>query len=369
MRIVLDDRALADNTGIGRYAKNLIKALPRVDSSDEYVLMGDDGAETPSYGMERVRCREHSRLRSATTAYEHVAVPQALQKLGADIFHAMFTYVPILAGCRKVFTLHDLTPLLFPQYHRRETVEYLQDWTGVYIEAADIVITDSEYSKTDIARFWPAAEEKTYVVLGAADARFRPRKPRVETLALLDSWGVTGDYILSVGTLEPRKNIARTIQAYKRLRDRCSDDVTLVLIGMHGWGGDAVEGEIAQTGTGAGIVLPGHVDDETLVDLYNGCLFFVYPSIYEGFGLPPLEALSCGKAAVVSSVTSLPEVVGDAALLVDPLDVEDISAGMEKLLTDCDCRKELERRAPTQAQKFSWETSARKLKILYRMLT
>ena len=109
-------------------------------------------------------------------------------------------------------------------------------------------------------------------------------------------------------------------------------------------------------------------DDETLVDLYNGCLFFVYPSLYEGFGLPPLEALSCGKAVVASSVTSLPEVVGDAAVLVDPMDVEDICAGMERLLTDSDCRKELERRAPMQAQKFSWEASARKLKILYRML-
>jgi glycosyltransferase involved in cell wall biosynthesis len=368
MRIAIDSRALSDRAGIGRYAENLVKSLVRINGSDEYFLVGIDEPHVPSFGMERVPVGNITSSRSRTTAFEHVHVPKVLRDLGVDVFHAMFTFVPVLAGCRKVFTLHDLTPLTLPQCHRRETVEYLRRWTALYVDAADIVIADSQHTKREIIRFWPSAEEKAFVVLSAASSMFRQRPVCAETRSLLKQWGVEQDYILYVGTLEPRKNVCRIVQAYKLLHDRHGDEVKLILAGEQGWGRDDVRREISQAGLEKSVCVPGRLDDETMVDLYNGCLFFVYPSLYEGFGLPPLEALMCGKAVITSSVTSLPEVAGNAALYVDPTSVEDIWQAMEKLLTDSERRSGLERLAPQQAKRFSWENSARRLKILYRML-
>jgi len=367
MRIAIDDRALADPTGIGRYARNLVKALPRVDSCAEYVLVGGGAPGMESYGMEWAGVRKSRFPIRSETGYEQLTLPRHISGLGVDVYHAMFTYVPLMADCAKVFTLHDLTPLLFPEFHRRETSEYLKRWTGMYVQAADAVIANSWHVRSDVLSFWPLAEKKTFVVLNAASERFRKRPVRPGTVEKLRSWGVNGDYVLYVGTLEPRKNVPRTIEAYGRLRDRHGGGVKLVLAGMRGWGREDLEKRIAEAGLEESVVMTGRVDDETLVDLYNGCLYFVYPSLYEGFGLPPLEALKCGKAVITSGVSSLPEVAGEAALYVEPESVDSIFCAMEKLLIDESLRAELEKRALEQAAKFSWEKSARSLKVIYRM--
>jgi glycosyltransferase involved in cell wall biosynthesis len=230
------------------------------------------------------------------------------------------------------------------------------------------IITLSEYSRRDIMETYGIAPERITVTPAAAPESFGPVTDQNELARIRNLYGIEGDYILSVGSIQPRKNLSRLIAAYSSLR-HAQPGVKLpklVLAGKRAWLYDETLRTISELEVGNSVILTGYVPSAHLPALYSGALCFVYPSYFEGFGLPPLEAMKCGSAVIVGNRTSLPEVVGDAAVLVDPFDVEEIASAMEKVIGDSGLRSQLRAKGLEQAKLFDWRETARKTLAVYQ---
>ena len=237
---------------------------------------------------------------------------------------------------------------------------------GESIRRADCVISDSEYGRQEILAEYNLPSEKVVSVLLAAGSVFSPVAPD-RLPGLLAPFGLQpGQYILSVGTLEPRKNLTTAIKAYARLPETIRQDMPFVIAGMKGWRTDGLDKEVAALIEKGQIRRLGYVPDEALPALYSGARAFVYPSLYEGFGLPPLEAMACGAPVIVSNRSSLPEVVGDAGLQVDALDVNGLAQAMSQVIEDDVLRASLRQRGMERAKGFSWRRCAEETLAVYR---
>jgi glycosyltransferase involved in cell wall biosynthesis len=267
----------------------------------------------------------------------------------------------------NVVTIYDLTALLFPQHHTAETRELQLRKFRFAQEEADVVIAISEATKRDIVAHLKIPAQRVRVVYGGASPAFRPIEDReavARTLVPMEL--VPDDYILYVGTIEPRKNIVRLIDAYDQTRRIVSQRVPrLVLAGASGWGCREVFERVETLGLEEAVVFLGRVPPEVLPALYNGAVLFVYPSLYEGFGLPPLEAMACGVPVITSNVSSLPETVGDAGVLIDPADTQALAAAIVSLLEDARRRVALSAHSLTRAGLFSWKRAARETLAIY----
>jgi glycosyltransferase involved in cell wall biosynthesis len=264
-----------------------------------------------------------------------------------------------------VVTIHDLTALLFPEYHTANTREMQARMFRFAQEEADVVIAVSEATRRDIVTYLEIPPERVHVVANGVGAAFRPISDGGALKQTLTSLGlVPGGYILHVGTIEPRKNLVRLVEIYGQMRKACPPPIPkLVLAGEEGWRSR----EVLERARGSeGVLLLGHMPHDVLPALYNGALVFVYPSLYEGFGLPPLEAMACGVPVVASNTSSLPEVVGDAGVLVDPTDTQAIAAVLVSLLSDIERRGEMSARGLARAAEFSWERAARETLKVYQ---
>jgi glycosyltransferase involved in cell wall biosynthesis len=270
------------------------------------------------------------------------------------------TFVP--CGYRNVITVCDMTPLLFPGSHGRMNVWHHRFVLPVILRRADRVITISDCSKRDIVRLCGIPEEKVVVTPLAADPAFRPDPEGTAGSAVT---GLPRPYILNVGTLEPRKNLEGLLRAFGAAK-REGLPHTLVVTGARGWGRSRLAAIVEELRLEESVVFTGFVDDHDLPHLYAGADFFVYPSLYEGFGLPPLEAMACGTPVITSNVSSLPEVTGEAALLVDPRSVTDLAAAMVRLAGDASLRETLRERGLARARLFSWERTAAETLTVYR---
>jgi alpha-1,3-rhamnosyl/mannosyltransferase len=265
-----------------------------------------------------------------------------------------------------VVTIHDLSILRYPETHPRDRVAFMTRRLGESIRRADCVISDSEYGRQEILAEYNLPSEKVVSVLLAAGSVFSPvaadRLP-----GLLAPFGLQpGQYILSVGTLEPRKNLTTAIKAYARLPEAIRQDMPFVIAGMKGWRTDGLDKEVAALIEKGQIRRLGYVPDEALPALYSGTRAFVYPSLYEGFGLPPLEAMACGAPVIISNRSSLPEVVGDAGLQVDALDVDGLAQAMSQIIEDDVLRASLRQRGMERAKGFSWRRCAEETLAVYR---
>jgi glycosyltransferase involved in cell wall biosynthesis len=283
-----------------------------------------------------------------------------------DLFHSPdFTLPPTMPGVPTVLTVHDLTFVRDPDSADERLRAYLGRVVPRSVRRATHVLADSKATRQDLIDLWDIPPEEISVVYCGVEPRFRPVvDPTV--LANVRARYNLGDrpYIFSVSTLQPRKNYRRLIQAFAPLAGR-HQNLTLVIAGGKGWKYEEILAEPERLGIGGRVLFPGFVAEPDLPALLSGAALFAYPSLYEGFGLPILEAMACGTPVIASDRSSLPEVVGDAGLQVDALDVEGLTAGMERLLTEEGLRTELIGRGAGRAANFTWERAARELLAVY----
>lgn len=269
-----------------------------------------------------------------------------------------------------VSTVHDLSPMLFPEFHTQRNAVRFKNQMYYLQEHANAIIAVSEHTKHDLINVLEVSDERIHVVHNAADPRFRPIHDSNKIKLIAHKYGIpeTG-YILHVGTLEPRKNLARLIEAYAALLDHLGERAPLlVLVGGKGWFYEEVFQRVAQLRLESRVVFTDFVPDEDLPFLFNGALVFVYPSLYEGFGIPVLEAMACGVPVITSNVSALPEVTGDAGILVDPTDTGALTTAMATLLEDAEQRAALREAGLVQATSFSWERAARETLTVYESI-
>ncbi len=285
------------------------------------------------------------------------------------LFHSSDVVHCALPHAKNVATLYDLTAIIFPAYHT-PLVRRAQAAKHRFVQKhADAVITISESARRDAIEHLGLDPDRVFVIYGGVDPAYRPL-PREYVAETLKAWGLSPqNYILNLGTIEPRKNLVRLLQAYDRMRHRTpGQTIKLVQVGMRGWQYDDVFAQADALDFRDDVVFLGRVESSLLPALYNGALMFVYPSLYEGFGLPALEAMACGTPVIAGNVSSLPEVVGEAGVLVDPYDVERIAEAMVELLEDGRLRERLGRLGVERAARFSWRATAEKTVAVYENL-
>ena len=279
----------------------------------------------------------------------------ALRRLRADWYLSTF-FLPPITPCRGAVLVHDLSFRAHPEYFPTTIAFYMRLLTGLAIRRAERVVVLSEFTLGELARFHPAAVEKSVVVHPGVDRMFRPKQgPGDEKV--LRSYGVAPGYILALGNIHPRKNLARLLDAYLSLKARRGSAPAMVWGGLQRW----ESGGLVERARSAGVVLPGFIAQEDLPAFYRQSEMLVYPSLYEGFGLPPLEAMACGTPVVTSNTTSLPEAVGEAALTVDATNADEIAAAMARLLDDVSLRQRLQQAGIERAGEFTWRCTAQSL--------
>ena len=286
-----------------------------------------------------------------------------------DITHFFNYIVPPGVHGRTVVTVHDMVYKAFPETVRGRTKYMLDLGLKRSMKRADIIVTDSEFSKAEILKYFPEHEKKLRVVPCGVDlTRFCPCTEPERIPEVKKSLGIEGDYLLYLGTIEPRKNLERLISAYHIFTQRCSDAPKLVLAGGKGWLYDGIFGKVRELGLENRVLFTKYVPSEDMNPLMCGATAFVFPSVYEGFGMPPLEAMACGVPVMVSGAASLPEVTGDCAVICDPYSEEDMASCLERLCSDSDLREDLSIRGLERARSFTWERSAELLHDIYKEL-
>ncbi|HXC72914.1 MAG TPA: glycosyltransferase family 1 protein [Pyrinomonadaceae bacterium] len=368
MRIAIDAHAVGAKLGGNEsYAVNLIEALAQIDSANHYTIY-----ITTDEARERFHGRwPNFKVRATLPHTPLIRIPLTLsaelRKNPVDVLHVQFT-APPFCPCPVVVSIHDLSFEHLPETFKRRSRTQLRLTVRHSARRAARIISLSEHGRRDIIETYGITPERVSAIPLAAPSDFGPVQDYRELQRVRQTYGINGDYILSVGSIQPRKNLARLVQAYASLRGNKSVDKLpkLVLVGKCGWLYDETLRALKETGVADTVVLTGYVPQEDLPALYSGALCFVYPSYFEGFGLPPLEAMKCGAPVIVGNKTSLPEVVGDAALTVDPFDVEAIASAMKSVIDNPALREDLSIKGQTRAQAFDWRETARKTLAIYQ---
>jgi glycosyltransferase involved in cell wall biosynthesis len=371
VRVCLDVSAAAQRRGgIGRYAERLAEALAAAPGVDLALLYhGRRGTDLPPT-LAPVPAR-HVRLgskpwRASLAVASLLGLPLDRAVGPCDVFHATDHVLPPLHRIPAVFTVHDLAFLIHPETHLRSNRAYLAAMMPRYVHAASLVIADSDSTRRDVLARYAVAPDKVRVVPLGVEPTFAPLEPDQARRLVAERHGLAEAYLLFVGTLEPRKNLRALVEAYAELRRRRADLPLLAIAGAEGWWYDDLYRLVQRAGLAHRVRFLGRVADAELPALYSAATVFVYPSLYEGFGLPPLEALACGAPVVCADRSSLPEVVGDAALLVAPTDVRALAGALERLLDDEPLRRELRARGLARAARFTWARTAAETLQVYR---
>jgi glycosyltransferase involved in cell wall biosynthesis len=364
VRIGIDARKLHD-FGIGTYIRNLLRHLARLDGQTEFVILcrPEDRDTLAAVGENFRPVPETSGNYSIA---EQVRIPWALKRERVTLFHAPHYVLPPLVRCTSVVTIHDCIHLMFPQYlPNRMAFSYAKWSISQAAKCATRVMTVSESSKRDILRFVDTEPDKIDVIYNAYDERFAIEPLEGDVVRVRERYQLHDEFVLYAGNVKPHKNLERLIEAFHLVRTRGLDRLKLVLIGDEISKYTALRRAVHQHQLHKYVRFLGFVPEETLAVMYRLAGVFVFPSLYEGFGLPPLEAMASGTPVVTSNVSSLPEVAGDAALLVDPYDPRAIADGIYSVLTDETLRRGMVHRGIARAGQFSWEQSVRRVRQIY----
>lgn len=368
MKIAIEARPLkwSCGTGIGNYTNSLICELNEIDRKNDYTFLCPDGQP-----------EKYLRFSRDYTFYslpkddrrEEIEIPIWLSKEKADLFHLTQNgfRIPTQCSCKLVVTIHDLIPYFLPEMVRPSFLRRFTTEMPVIVERADRIITVSVTSKKDIISVFKIDPDKIVVIPSAPTSAFRPL-PKSETKAWLrKTYGFNKPYILYVGGLNPRKNVAELIYAYAKIRRLLPGGQSLVILGPEGKHLAKLRllGEALNI-TPEELIFPGFIDSAELPRFYNGADLFVYPSLYEGFGLPPIEAMACGKPVITSNVSSLPEVVGEAALTVNPYDTLELAGTILKVLSDDSLQSDLSHKGLEHSRKYNWRDIAEQVLQVYR---
>jgi glycosyltransferase involved in cell wall biosynthesis len=355
--------AVAERTGTERYSVELLGALAQIDRHNQYTLYCNGLPPAlpcvgPNFALRNI---PFPRL------WTHARLSLELQRHPPERLFVPAHVVPLLHPAHSIVTIHDLGYLAFPETHtfaRRLELHLTTRWST---RAARQLIAISQATRNDLITHYSVAPEKIAVVYHGLGAQFHPITSAATINAVHARYGIRAPYFLYIGTVQPRKNLARLIDAFAQaLRagmtvphpGGASGPPHLLLAGKKGWMTAAIEQRAAAAGVAGQVHFTGYVDDADLPALLSGALAFVFPSRYEGFGMPVLEAMACGTPVLTSSSSSLPEIAGDAALLVDPHDTDAIASGLTRLATEPALREQLRMRGLARAAQFTWERCA-----------
>ena len=365
MRIGIDARLVYySQAGIGQYILHLVDGLSKVDQENEYVLLQSRKDDTTI--LEQTNFRRVSLWTPSHHRLERYSLNVELMRLGLDVLHSPDFIPPHRPSCKSVITVHDLAFLLYPHFLTRESARYYGHIDQA-VRWTDHIISVSESTKRDTIEHLGVPEDKITVVYEAASPIFRPVDLEEAREQVQNRHGIETPFVLFVSTIEPRKNVPSLLRAIWQLIECYKEDVSLVLAGGKGWLFEDAFAVVEELQLDKRVHFVGRVSSEDLLYLYNAAEMLAHPAFYEGFGLPPLEAMACGLPVVVSDVASLPEVVGDAGLLVDPHNVDELTVAMWRVLNDAELRQEMREKGLRQAERFSWERAARETLDIYRM--
>jgi glycosyltransferase involved in cell wall biosynthesis len=374
MRIAIDySPAVYQGAGVGRFVRDIVNALLALDRENVYTLLYTRPAGRASPPQLPVSPNVTSRRlvlpeRLLNLIWYKLGVPLPVELLGgrADVYHFPDFALPPVRSSRTVVTIHDLSFLLVPECAETGLRAHLERVVPASARRASFVTADSENTRNDIATLLDVPPGRIEVVYPGVDPRFRPTADAAGQERIRAKYRVQFPFILYVGTIEPRKNLGRLLRAYVQLREQRKVSHRLVIAGGLGWLYDDVLRDIDDLAARYEIVFLGRVPDDDLPFLYRLADLFVFPSLYEGFGIPPLEAMASGVPVVCSNTSSMPEVVGDAGVMVPPEDVDGLARAIGDLLADPERRALLSARGLERARRFSWKSSARKLLDVYR---
>jgi glycosyltransferase involved in cell wall biosynthesis len=368
MRIAIDGRTIVgDKTGVGVYAERIVRSLLSIDRRNHYFLFlvePIDDLQAPNLTTLLIKGYNRAGL---NRVWENVLMPRFAARNNIDLYFSPAYALPLLPPPRLRFVavIHDLIGLLYPETFTPK----MRLWQKIFVanaaKVADRIITGSEATKTDFLRLYPSAASKTSVIYHSIDDDYRPADDMKELDRVRSAYSLPEKIVLYVGTVEPRKNVAHLARGFALLPESLRNQYTLVIAGKPGWFVESIKTEITRLELGDKVRFIGYVDRHDLPSLYQLATLFVYPSIYEGFGFPPLEAMSCGVPVLCSNTSSFPEVVGDAAIMVDPHDVGQMTKELEKVLSDSPLREEMRKKGFAQARRFSARKTAEEtLKVL-----
>lgn len=368
MRIGIDARLVFYNrAGIGQYILQLIDALANLDFKGDKFILLQSRKDKSLIMPDNHRFQRRSLWTPSHNRFEQQALSFEVSRLGLDLLHSPDFIPPFKRNCRSVITIHDLAFLLYPHFLTKESARYYGQIDQAW-RKTDHVIAVSEATKRDSIKMLGVPEKKITVIHEAANPIYRPVPAEEAQQRVREKYKIDQDFILFVSTIEPRKNLPGLLQAYRRLRDEYKREELLVLAGSKGWLWEEVYETVDNLDLTREVLFLGRVPSADLVYLYNAARFLVHPSFYEGFGLTPLEAMTCGTPVIVSNTSSLPEVVGDAAVLIDPHDIDGLTVAMWRVLTEQELRKELRCKGLKRAKQFSWEQAAEKTLEVYHKI-
>ncbi|GAB4543956.1 MAG: glycosyltransferase family 1 protein [Anaerolineae bacterium] len=375
MRIVIDyTPAVHQRAGIGRYTRELVHALSRLDTTNQYTLLvlGRASAYFRPAGLPANFKLRYVPItdRWATIIWYRLNLPLPVDLFTgrADLFHGpSFTLPP--GFIPRLLTVHDLSFLRYPQGAHPALLAWLAKAVPRSLGRARHVLADSENTRADLVELMNIPAERITIIGAGVEERFRPVTDPEILASVRTRYQLPDRFVLSVGTLEPRKNLTGLIAAFEQLAMGAEQSVAanlhLVIAGGKGWLYDDIFAAAEASPLRNQIHFPGYVADEDLPALYSLAALFAFPSHYEGFGIPVLEAMACGTPVVCADNSSLPEIAGDAALLVEASDTNALTDAMQRLLVDVSLRERLVRRGYEQARKFTWEQAARRLLDVY----
>jgi glycosyltransferase involved in cell wall biosynthesis len=367
MRVGLDGLPLTSiKTGVGHYTFELAHALAGAEPSSAFEIVypssyppislvetGKEGVLPHNLELKRVRVGLIGRH------WWSAGLPRYVRRRKVELFHGTNYDIPLLRQCATVLTIHDLSHILHPETHERRKVMRARRRLPLMARVADTIITPTESVRREVCEHLKTNPEKVFAIPEAARACFRPLA-FAETANVRRRLGVGDDFLFAVGTLEPRKNLSVLVSAFEEVRrSRSESQIQLVIAGGRGWLSGPLFAAIEKSPARDRILLTDYLHDEDLRSLYASCRAFIYPSIYEGFGLPPLEAMACGAPVIASRTSALTETTGGAARLFDPKSVDELTRNILELLEDQNTRRELSTAGQQRAAEFSWERTAR----------
>ena len=369
MKVGFDARGinLYNGTGIGTYAQNILKHILNLDKENSYHIYWW-GENYNDFSKENSKIVLTSKRRKSF--YEEYYFPTNLNKEDVDLYHVPQNGMGLSknTSCKKIITVHDLIPYTMPETVGKGYLKKFLRNMPQLVYDADAIITVSEYSKKDILRFFPMDEKKIFVTHLAADGKYKPLDKYKCNNVLKNHYNIDTPFILYIGGFSPRKNIKSLLISFSKIYKNLDKDYKLVIVGANKKGTQILMDIAKDLNIDSKIIFTGFVPEDHLPILYNSCETFVYPSLYEGFGLPPLEAMCCGTPVITSNVTSIPEVVGNGGLLINPNNIDELSTSLEKTLVDTLFRKNLKKKALERASIYSWENTAKNTLKVYNSI-
>ena len=371
MNIAIDCRVLIQGkySGVEWYAIHLMESLFEIDQKNQYFLwynqMREEPEDLPSFDFSNVKkvfsFYPKKIIALSGVLFNYPKIDERVMPEKIDIFFTPFFHIlPISSSCKKVTTIHDLSFEYYPEFFKLKNKIFHKLAPRKEANTPEYIITDSESSRNDLISLYKVPKDKTTVIYPACGKEFKPITSKKKLAKVRDKYDLPEKFILQLGNIEPRKNHLATIHAFEKLKKEYNKDVRLVIAGKKAWRFRQVEKALFQPDSKDDIILTGYIDEKDKPALLSLAEVFVYPSFYEGFGFPVLEAMSCGAPVITANASSLPEVCGDAVIYFDPYQIDSIQEKIKEIILNESLRQNLSSRGVLRAGQFSWERTARR---------